>query len=75
MGVQKTSSPAQVKAALASKGINISISAAPSTLLDFKARGLEAVARASVHYYNTEHEINMFVDELRQLSMSDNHPN
>ncbi|KAK9861125.1 hypothetical protein WJX84_007776 [Apatococcus fuscideae] len=32
----KSHSPAEVKAALASKGINISVSAAPSTLLDFR---------------------------------------
>ena len=32
---------------------------------DFEARGLDAVARASVHYYNTEDELARFVGALR----------
>ena len=31
---------------------------------DFEARGLEAVARASVHYYNTEDELTRLVDAV-----------
>ncbi|KAK9841124.1 hypothetical protein WJX74_000394 [Apatococcus lobatus] len=69
----KSHSPAEVKAALASKGINISVSAAPSTLLDFRVRGLEAVARASVHYYNTGEEVDALFEELKQLTMPHEH--
>ncbi|KAK9862697.1 hypothetical protein WJX84_002020 [Apatococcus fuscideae] len=60
--------PADVKTALAAEGINISVSAAPSTRLDFEARGLQAVARASVHYYNTEEEVDKLVAAIQTLS-------
>lgn len=43
-------------------GFNVSVSAAPSTRLDFDRRGLSAVVRASVHSYNTEDEVNLFVE-------------
>ncbi|KAL3143663.1 hypothetical protein ABBQ38_002458 [Trebouxia sp. C0009 RCD-2024] len=57
--------PEAVKDALAQKGINISISPANSTLLDFSRRGLDKVLRASVHYYNTEEEVAHFVQTLQ----------
>jgi selenocysteine lyase/cysteine desulfurase len=47
--------------------INTSISKRPSTRIDFEARGLEEVVRASVHYYNTEEEINMFINALKSI--------
>jgi len=46
-----------VKAALAEKKINVSIGRAPSTLLYMNRNHLTTVIRASVHYYNTEEEI------------------
>lgn len=54
--------PAAVKARLAEAGINVSVSAPSSTLLDAVARGLPEVVRASPHYYNTEAEIDALVD-------------
>jgi len=45
--------------------INVSVSAASSTLLDMSERGLDAVLRASVHYYNTESELERFVAALQ----------
>ena len=52
--------PDQVKAALAEQRINVSVSRTPSTLLDMTDRDLSAVVRASVHYYNSEAEVDRF---------------
>ena len=46
------------------QGINVSVITRSSALLDFDARGLTSLVRASVHYYNTEAEIGRFVDVL-----------
>lgn len=48
-------------ARLREQGINISVSTIDFARYDFEARGLEAVARASVHYYNTEDELERLV--------------
>ena len=74
-GLQETMQPVDIKKRMAAEGINISVSAAPSTLLDFQARDLQAVARASVHYYNTEEEIVNFVAALKRLSAGDGESN
>lgn len=47
----------EVRQALLGKQINVSVSAAPSTRLDFERRDLTEVVRASVHYFNSEDEI------------------
>jgi selenocysteine lyase/cysteine desulfurase len=49
-----------VKAALAVQRINVTVSGASSTRLDMDARGIREVVRASVHYYNTEEEVDRF---------------
>lgn len=56
---------AEIKRDLATRGINVSVTAAPSTRLDMEARGLDEMVRASVHYYNTEEEIDRLVAALR----------
>ncbi len=50
-----------LKTRLGRAGINVSVSRPSSTLLDFEARGVPDVVRASVHYYNTEDEVDRFV--------------
>ncbi len=50
-----------LKARLARLRMNVSVSRPSSTLLDFEARGVPEVVRASVHYYNTEDEVDRFV--------------
>lgn len=52
---------AAVKARLARERINVGTSSRSSTLLDMDARGLTALVRASVHYYNTEAEVDHLV--------------
>ncbi len=52
---------------LGARDINISASSPSSTLLDSTARDLPDLARASVHYYNTEDEIESFVRALTDL--------
>lgn len=61
-------SPDQIFAALKPQGINISVSLLTSARLDMEARGLtEGLARASVHYYNTEDEIGRFARAVSAL--------
>ena len=54
-----------IKAALAVQGINVSVSSI--ALLDFNARGLTALVRASVHYFNTEAEVEQVVRAVAGL--------
>jgi len=62
--------PAAIVAGLKARGINLSISLATSTQLDMHARGLEALVRAGIHYYNTEEEIARFLEALGQVIRS-----
>nr|WP_198166932.1 aminotransferase class V-fold PLP-dependent enzyme [Microbispora sp. ATCC PTA-5024] len=48
---------AGVARALSEQGINVSVSWPASARWDFEARGLPPMVRASVHYYNTEEEL------------------
>jgi selenocysteine lyase/cysteine desulfurase len=56
--------PTDIKKRLAENHINISVSPARYARLDMDERGLEALARASVHYFNTEAEIDTFCEAL-----------
>ena len=56
--------PQATAARLSAAGINVSVSPALAARIDFAARGLDAVVRASVHYYNTEDEIARVVEEV-----------
>lgn len=61
-------SPAEVKAKLAAKNINVSIGLAKSTLYYMNRKGLDGIVRASVHYYNTEAEIEKLCSVLRMYN-------
>ncbi|AEV98053.1 aminotransferase V [Niastella koreensis] len=56
-----------IRAKLATKNINVHIGLAHSTLYYMNRKGLNDIVRASVHYYNTEEEIEMVCRELRTL--------
>jgi selenocysteine lyase/cysteine desulfurase len=45
---------------LQTAGINVSVSRTASARLDLERRSLDALVRASVHYYNTEEEVDRF---------------
>jgi selenocysteine lyase/cysteine desulfurase len=53
-----------LKTTLRSQDINVSVSTQFSSRLDLKGRGLKDVMRASVHVYNTEAELDRFVEAL-----------
>ncbi|WP_343564701.1 aminotransferase class V-fold PLP-dependent enzyme [Kiloniella sp. b19] len=58
----------EIKTALRKEQINVSRSQGSGSLISFEARGLKKVVRASVHYYNTEDEIEAFVATLKKLT-------
>ncbi len=60
-------SASEVQAHLLKKGINVSWNGIANTYLDMTARGLSEIVRASVHYYNTEEEIEMFFAAMKEL--------
>ena len=60
-------SPHDICGKLAEQKMNVSVSTAASTRLDMDGRGLASVVHASVHYYNTEEEIERFCDFIARL--------
>ncbi|ELR72441.1 Cysteine desulfurase [Fulvivirga imtechensis AK7] len=56
-----------VKEALKKRGFNTTVAVMGSTLLDMSDRNLAEVVRASVHYYNTEEEIDKFIIALKDI--------
>jgi cysteine desulfurase/selenocysteine lyase len=67
-------SPQVVKAALARQRINVSVSDAAWTRLDMDERGIPALIRASVHYYNTDEETDTFSAALAALRSASRGP-
>ena len=60
-------SAAEIKRRLRKQRINVSTSDGSGNLISFQQRGLKEVVRASLHYYNTEQEIDYFIDTLRTI--------
>jgi selenocysteine lyase/cysteine desulfurase len=56
-----------LREALLAQQINVTTSSVFSTRLDMTARGLNMLVRASVHYYNTDEEIERFCAALANI--------
>jgi selenocysteine lyase/cysteine desulfurase len=59
-----------VKHRLAAERVNVSVMEAASAQLDFGERGIDEAVRASVHYYNSDEEIDLLVDAVRRARTS-----
>jgi selenocysteine lyase/cysteine desulfurase len=60
--------PDDVEAAARAVGVNVSVTPRSSTLLDFARRGLGDIVRASVHYYNTDDELDRLADVVAAVA-------
>ena len=59
--------PKEIQRRLAEQNINVSVTVLNSTRLDLEARGLSSMVRASVHYYNSEEEIERFCTLIAEM--------
>jgi cysteine desulfurase / selenocysteine lyase len=57
-----------LRAELSARSVNVDVSTAEDTRLDFEARGLRPMIRASVHYFNTAEEVAKFCELVETLS-------
>jgi cysteine desulfurase/selenocysteine lyase len=55
-----------VRRALASEHINVNVQVKHQSWLDLGERGLDEVVRSSVHYFNSDEEIDRLVDAVRR---------
>ena len=53
-----------VKGFLVNRRINVSTNSVYSARIDMEQRNLDEMTRASVHYFNTESELDQFVDAV-----------
>lgn len=66
--------PEEIKAAMAQRRINVTVSSRGSTRIDMEGRGLTDLVRASVHYYNSELELDSFLGALEEMLRNDISP-
>lgn len=69
--VKDGTSAAQIKDALADHAINVSVAEGSGSLVSFRQRGLDAVVRASVHYYNSKAEIDTLVAQVEEMALGE----
>jgi cysteine desulfurase / selenocysteine lyase len=59
--------PEEIQRELSAERINVWTSPLRFTRLEMSRRGLESVVRASVHYYNSEQEVDRFCEVLARM--------
>jgi selenocysteine lyase/cysteine desulfurase len=59
--------PDRIREEVAKQRINVTVSSRGSTRIDMEQRGLTDLVRASVHYYNSEDEVETFVRALANM--------
>ena len=59
---------ARVKAALEHNNVVVNVTNRPSTLLDMTQRGIDSMVRASVHYFNTDDEVDRSADLVESIA-------
>jgi cysteine desulfurase / selenocysteine lyase len=57
-----------IRESLLKRNINVTVATKEATRLDMAPRGLDEIVRASVHYYNTDEEVEKFVEILHQIT-------
>ena len=57
----------KIKSEMKKRKINISVSDGSGTLVSFQQRNIESVVRSSVHYFNTENEIDTYIGALQEI--------
>jgi cysteine desulfurase / selenocysteine lyase len=57
-----------VREALAAAHVNVSVTDASAARLDLDPRGIDELVRASVHYYNTDEELDRLVGRVATLA-------
>jgi selenocysteine lyase/cysteine desulfurase len=62
------SEPEQIQRLFAAQQINVTTSTVFSTRLDMEQRGIQAIVRASVHYYNTDAELARLCNAVAALN-------
>jgi len=63
----ESANPNNIKSYLSQNNVNVSIIVASSSLLDLEERKISEVVRASVHYYNTQEEIDQTIRLIRVI--------
>lgn len=61
----------EVQMHMRQKNVHVGVSRRSCAVLDFDRWGIDSLVRCPVHYYNTDEEIEFFVNEVKKLSSSD----